>query len=103
VQLWGEVRLEEPDLIAYLIADWHALRAPPTAVTHRSPAERQNCRPGLESTKFPVKLLREVVWVILDQFRMAVFFCSCRCGHVGNALALSIMSTALLDARAVDL
>jgi hypothetical protein len=48
-------------------------------------------------------LLREVVWVILDQFRMAVFFCSCRCGHVGNALALSIMSTALLDARAVDL
>jgi hypothetical protein len=49
------------------------------------------------------ELLREVVWVILDQFRMAVFFCSCRCGHVGNALALSIMSTALLDARAVDL
>ncbi len=53
------------------------------------------------------KLLREVVWVILDQFRTAVFCCCCccfcRCGHVGNALALSIMSTALLDAGAVDL
>ena len=33
--------------------------------------------------------LREVVWVILDQFRTAVFCCFCRCGHVGNALALS--------------
>src|ERR1700704_2104079 len=49
------------------------------------------------------KLLREVVWVILDQFRTAVFFCCCRCGHVGNALALSIISTALPAARAVDL
>ena len=39
--------------------------------------------------------LREVVWVILDHFRTAVFFCCCRCGHVGNALALSIMSTAM--------
>ena len=48
-------------------------------------------------------LLREVVWVILDQFRAAVFFCCCRCGHVGNALALSIMSTAVLDVGAVDL
>jgi hypothetical protein len=48
-------------------------------------------------------LLGEVVWVILDQFRTAVFFCCCRCGHVGNALALSIMSTAMLCARAVDL
>src|SRR5206468_2388351 len=41
------------------------------------------------------KPLREVVWVILDHFRSAVFFCCCRCGHVGNALALSIMSTAM--------
>jgi D-arabinose 5-phosphate isomerase GutQ len=41
------------------------------------------------------KPLREVVWVILDHFRTAVFFCCCRCGHVGNALALSIMSTAM--------
>jgi hypothetical protein len=49
------------------------------------------------------KLLGEVVWVILDQFRTAVFFCCCRCGHVGNALALSIMSTPMLCARAVDL
>jgi hypothetical protein len=48
-------------------------------------------------------LLREVVWVILEQFRRAVFFYCCRCGHVGNALALSIMSTAALDARAVEL
>ena len=48
-------------------------------------------------------LLREVVWVILDQFRTAVFFCCCRCGHVGNALALSIMSTAVLDVGAVEL
>jgi hypothetical protein len=39
--------------------------------------------------------LREVVWVILDHFRTAVFFCCCRRGHVGNALALSIMSTAM--------
>jgi hypothetical protein len=50
-----------------------------------------------------ILLLREVVWVILDQFRTAVFFCCCRCGHVGNALALSIISTALPAARAVDL
>ena len=39
--------------------------------------------------------LREVVWVILGHFRKAVFSCCCRCGHVGNALALSIMSTAM--------
>ena len=38
---------------------------------------------------------REVVWVILGHFRKAVFSCCCRCGHVGNALALSIMSTAM--------
>jgi hypothetical protein len=43
--------------------------------------------------------LREVVWVILVHFRMAVFFCRCRCGHVGNALALSIMSTAIVTGR----
>src|ERR1700716_503363 len=49
------------------------------------------------------ELLREVVWVILDQFRTAVFFCCCRCVHVGNALALSIISTALPAARAVGL
>src|SRR5712692_7426495 len=48
------------------------------------------------------KLLREVVWVILDQFRTAVFCGCCRCGHVGNALALSLMSTAVLDVRAVE-
>jgi len=52
--------------------------------------------------RFLKKALREVVWVILDQFRMAVF-CCCRCGHVGNALALSIMSTAMLYARGADL
>jgi len=39
--------------------------------------------------------LREVVWVILTHFQRAVFCCCCRCGHVGNALALSIMSTAM--------
>ena len=39
--------------------------------------------------------LREVVWVILAHVRRAVFCCCCRCGHVGNALALSIMSTAM--------
>jgi len=39
--------------------------------------------------------LREVVWVILADFRRAVFCCCFRCGHVGNALALSIMSTAM--------
>jgi transposase len=44
---------------------------------------------------FKKKLLGEVVWVILDQLRTAVFFCCCRCGHVGNALALSIMSIAV--------
>src|SRR6476620_8562415 len=38
---------------------------------------------------------REVVWVILGHFRKAVFSCCCRCGHVGNALALSIVSTAM--------
>jgi hypothetical protein len=42
-----------------------------------------------------IKPLREVVWVILGHFRKAVFSCCCRCGHVGNALALSIMSTAM--------
>jgi len=40
--------------------------------------------------------LREVVWVILAHFRKAAFCCCSRCGHVGNALALSIMSTAML-------
>jgi hypothetical protein len=30
----------------------------------------------------------------LTDFQMAVF-CCCGCGHVGNALALSIMSTAM--------
>src|SRR4029078_13714953 len=39
--------------------------------------------------------LREVVWVIVGHFRKAVFSCCCRCGHVGNALALAIMSTAM--------
>src|SRR5437879_12711461 len=46
-----------------------------------------------------IDVLQANEWVILDQFRMAVFCCCCRCGHVGNALALSIMSTAILDAR----
>jgi hypothetical protein len=50
----------------------------------------------------PFLLHREVVWVIVDQIRTAVFCCCCRCGHVGNALALSIMSTTNLDARAVE-
>ena len=45
--------------------------------------------------------LREVVWVILAHFRTAVFCCCCRCGHVGNALALSIMSTASRQVRRV--
>ena len=44
---------------------------------------------------FFIQPLREVVWVILGHFRKAVFSCCCRCGHVGNALALSIMSTAM--------
>jgi len=57
----------------------------------------------LRRPAFIFLLLREVVWVILDQFRTAVFCCCFRCGHVGNALALSIMSTAMLGARAVDL
>ena len=42
-----------------------------------------------------IRPLREVVWVILVHFRRDVFCCCCRCGHVGNALALSIMSTAM--------
>ena len=37
---------------------------------------------------------REVVWVIFGLFRSTVC-CCCRCVHVGNALALSIMSTAM--------
>ena len=49
------------------------------------------------------RALREVVWVILDLFRMAVFCCCPSCGHVGSALALSIMSTAMLDVRVVGL
>jgi putative transposase len=53
--------------------------------------------------RFLKNLHREVVWAIFSQFRTTVFCCCCRCGHVGNALALSIMSTALLGARALDL
>jgi hypothetical protein len=45
---------------------------------------------------FESLLHREVVWVIICQFRSTVFCCCCRCGHVGNALALSIMSIAML-------
>jgi Nucleotide modification associated domain 2 len=60
--------------------------------------EKEDCQRLLDW----IKALREVVWVILDQFRKAVF-CCCRCGHVGNALALSIMSTAMLYARGADL
>jgi len=40
-------------------------------------------------------LHREVVWVIFSQFRSAACCWCCCCGHVGNALALSIMSTAM--------
>jgi hypothetical protein len=43
--------------------------------------------------------LREVVWVILDQFERLSSVVVVTCGHVGNALALSIMSTAMLDVR----
>ena len=53
-----------------------------------------------QAAKFKLAL-REVVWVILNHFRTAVFFCCCRCGHVGNALALSIMSTAMSAGRCV--
>ena len=45
---------------------------------------------------------REVVWVIFSPFRSAVCGCFCCCGHVGNALALSIMSTALKRCQFVD-
>jgi len=48
---------------------------------------------------FEILPLREVVWVILAHFRKAVLCCCCRCGHVGNALALSIMSTAVATGR----
>ena len=51
---------------------------------------------------FKKTLLRAVVWVIFSQFRSAVCCCfCCSCGHVGNALALSIMSTAVLRDAAV--
>ena len=56
---------------------------------------RQARAESIVNAFFQNKPLREVVWVILDHFRIAVFFCCCRCGHVGNALALSIMSTAM--------
>src|SRR3979409_236002 len=69
----------------------------------RLDGSRQGAQVGLCRQVGEIVLLREVVWVILDQFRTAVFFCCCRCGHVGNALALSIISTALPAARAVDL
>jgi hypothetical protein len=48
------------------------------------------------------KLHRAVVWVILANFDrlFAVVFIE-RCGHVGNALALSIMSTVMLRAHAM--
>jgi hypothetical protein len=48
-----------------------------------------------------ITLHREIVWVIICQFRSTVFCCCCRCGHVGNALALSIMSIAILRFRVV--
>ena len=47
---------------------------------------------------------REVVWVILSQFRSTVCFCY-GCGHVGNALALSkrsVMSTAVAGDNTED-
>jgi hypothetical protein len=51
-----------------------------------------------------VKAHREVVWVILSQFRSTVCFCY-GCGHVGNALALSkrsVMSTAIAGDNTED-
>jgi hypothetical protein len=50
-------------------------------------------------TQLEMKPVREVVWVILAHFRTAVLCCCCRCGHVGNALALSIMSIAMATGR----
>jgi hypothetical protein len=49
------------------------------------------------------ELLRAVVWVSFSQFRSTVCCCfCCSCGHVGNALALSIMSTAMLRDRVLE-
>jgi hypothetical protein len=50
-----------------------------------------------------IVLHREVVWVLFAQFWIGLpCFCCRRCGHVGNALALSIMSSAMRCAYTVD-
>jgi hypothetical protein len=58
------------------------------------------CRLRVDAKK--ILLHRAVVWVIFSLFRPAVC-CCCRCVHVGNALALTIMFTAMLGARAMEL
>src|SRR5260370_27078321 len=60
-------------------------------------AQREACEAYIRSQAH-----REVVWVIFIPFRSTVCGCFWRCRHVGNALALSIMSTALKRCQFVD-
>jgi hypothetical protein len=73
-------------------------RFPGTVPWHGIPSISSNLEKAYEK-----ELHREVVWVLFAQFWIGLpCFCCRRCGHVGNALALSIMSSAMRCAYTVD-
>src|SRR5262245_17707547 len=97
----GRRRMYSPAMIAHCASSRRSSRYRTKSLRKVGGSETRSGK-NASAGRLKIVGLREVVWVILDQFRTAVFRCCCRRGHVGNALALAIMSTAMLYARGAD-